>query len=118
GLGSRLSAVLREEKGYTYGMHTGLMRLQDRGLFLAEGSVHTEVTGPAVADALTGLRGLLEGITADECHTAVRSLADSAPTRYETARSVAAEIADAVANGLPADDPRRYFHAVRETTHE
>jgi predicted Zn-dependent peptidase len=118
GLSSRLNAVLREEKGYTYGMHAGLMRLQERGLFLAEGAVHTEVTGPAVADALTGLRSLLQGITADECHTAVRSLADSAPTRYETARSVAAEIADAVANGLPADYPRRYFDAVRETGHD
>jgi predicted Zn-dependent peptidase len=116
GLSSRLNAVLREEKGYTYGMHAGLMRLRDRGLFLAEGAVHTEVTGPAVADALAGLRSLLEGITADECHTAVRSLADSAPTRFETARSVAAEIADAVASGLPADYPRRYFDAVRETT--
>jgi predicted Zn-dependent peptidase len=118
GLSSRLNAVLREEKGYTYGMHAGLMRLRDRGLFLAEGAVHTEVTGPAVADALAGLRSILEGITADECHTAVRSLADSAPTRYETARSVAAEIADAVAGGLPADHPRRYFDAVRATTHE
>jgi predicted Zn-dependent peptidase len=118
GLSSRLNAVLREEKGYTYGMHAGLMRLQDSGLFLAEGAVHTEVTGLAVADALTGLRSLLEGITADECHTAVRSLADSAPTRYETARAVAAEIADAAANGLPADYPRNYFDAVRQTTPE
>ncbi|NED57736.1 insulinase family protein, partial [Micromonospora aurantiaca] len=59
GLTSRLNAVLREEKGYTYGMRAGLLRMRHCGLFIAQGSVHTEVTADAVADALTELRGVV-----------------------------------------------------------
>ena len=35
GLSSRLNSVLREEKGYTYGMHAGLARLPGSALFVA-----------------------------------------------------------------------------------
>ncbi|RAY15566.1 insulinase family protein [Actinomadura craniellae] len=119
GLTSRLNAVLREEKGYTYGFRAGLMRMRHCGLFVAQGSVHTEVTAAAVADTLTELRGVVErGITAEERATAVSALADRAPAEYETARAVAAELADALAAGLGADHPRRYIDAVREVTPE
>ncbi|XVQ10295.1 M16 family metallopeptidase [Spirillospora sp. CA-255316] len=117
GLTSRLNAVLREEKGYTYGVRAGLLRLRHCGLFITQGAVHTEVTADAVADALTELRGVVSrGIDAEECGASVRALADRAPAEYETARSVAAELADAAANGLGADYPRRYLDAVRAAT--
>jgi predicted Zn-dependent peptidase len=116
GLSSRLNSVLREEKGYTYGMHAGLARLRGRSLFVVEGAVHTEVTGPAVADALAAYTSILDGITEEECTRAIRSLADGAPAQYETSRAVAAELADAAAHGLPADQPRRHLAAVRATT--
>lgn len=115
GLTSRLNALLREEKGYTYGIRSGLRALRGAGLFVTEGAVHTEVTGEAVADALAGL-GLAGGATHDECVSAVRALADSAPGQYETARSVAAELADAAAHGLPVDYPRRLIDAIRQAT--
>lgn len=116
GLSSRLNSVLREEKGYTYGMHSGLARLRGGSLFISDGAVHTEVTGPAVADALAAYASLTDGITEEECRRAVSSLADSAPSQYETARAIAAELADAAAHGLPADHPRHYLAAVRATT--
>uniref|UniRef100_UPI0010411489 M16 family metallopeptidase n=1 Tax=Actinomadura roseirufa TaxID=2094049 RepID=UPI0010411489 len=117
GLTSRLNAVLREEKGYTYGMRAGLLRMRHCGLFIAQGAVHTEVTADAVADALTELRGVLSrGIDAEEHGSSVRALADRAPAEYETARSVAAELADASASGLGADYPSNYLAAVRAST--
>ncbi|MEW2352428.1 pitrilysin family protein [Spirillospora sp. NPDC029432] len=117
GLTSRLNSVLREEKGYTYGVRAGLLRLRHCGLFITQGAVHTEVTADAVADALTELRGVVtRGIDAEECGASVRALADRAPAEYETARSVAAELADAAANHLGADYPRRYLEAVRAAT--
>ncbi|MFF5264769.1 M16 family metallopeptidase [Actinomadura viridis] len=117
GLTSRLNAVLREEKGYTYGVRAGLLRLRHCALFITQGAVHTEVTADAVADALTELRGVVSrGIDAKECGDSVRALADRAPAEYETARAVAAELADAAANGLGADYPRRYLDAVRAAT--
>jgi predicted Zn-dependent peptidase len=118
GLSSRLNAVLREEKGYTYGMRAGLLRLPHCGLFLAEGAVHTEATAPAVTDALTTLRGLLDGVTTQERAMAISSLVDRAPADYETARAVAAEFADTAAAGLPLDHPQRHLDAVRATTSE
>jgi predicted Zn-dependent peptidase len=117
GLTSRLNAVLREEKGYTYGVRAGLLRMRHCGLFIAQGAVHTEVTADAVADALTELRGVVSGgIEAEEHGSSVRALADRAPAEYETARSVAAELADASANGLGADYPSAYLAAVRAST--
>ncbi|TDB76734.1 insulinase family protein [Actinomadura sp. KC216] len=117
GLTSRLNAVLREEKGYTYGMRAGLLRIRHCGLFIAQGAVHTEVTADAVTDALTELRGILSrGIDAEEHGSSVRALADRAPAEYETARAVAAELADVSANGLGADYPSAYLAAVRAST--
>lgn len=117
GLTSRLNAVLREEKGYTYGMRAGLLRMRHCGLFIAQGAVHTEVTADAVSDALTELRGVVSrGIDAEEHGSSVRALADRAPAEYETARSVAAELADVSANGLGADYPSAYLAAVRAST--
>ncbi|KAB2342134.1 M16 family metallopeptidase [Actinomadura rudentiformis] len=117
GLTSRLNAVLREEKGYTYGVRAGLLRMRHCGLFITQGAVHTEVTADAVSDALTELRGVISrGISAEECGSSVRALADRAPAEYETARAVAAELADASASGLGPDYPRRYLEAVRAAT--
>ncbi|TDC39106.1 insulinase family protein [Actinomadura sp. KC345] len=117
GLTSRLNAKLREEKGYTYGMRAGLLRMRHCGVFMAQGAVHTEVTADAVTDALTELRGIVSrGIDADEHGSSVRALADRAPAEYETARSVAAELADVSANGLGADYPSTYLAAVRAST--
>ncbi|QFG21685.1 pitrilysin family protein [Actinomadura sp. WMMB 499] len=117
GLTSRLNTVLREEKGYTYGMRAGLLRMRYCGLFVAQGAVHTEVTADAVADALTELRGLeSRGIDADEHGSSVRALADRAPAEYETPFAIATELADASASGLGADYPTRYLEAVRAST--
>ncbi|WP_019634960.1 M16 family metallopeptidase [Actinomadura atramentaria] len=117
GLTSRLNALLREEKGYTYGVRAGLLRMRGRGVFIAQGSVHTEVTADAVADGLAVLRSVAaDGIGDDECAASVRALADRAPAEYETARAVAAELADAAASGLGSGYPAAYLAAVRAAT--
>ncbi|MBA9003428.1 M16 family metallopeptidase [Thermomonospora cellulosilytica] len=116
GLTSRLNALLREEKGYTYGMRAGLLRMRHCGVFVAQGSVHTEVTADAVTDALGALRSMLDGVGEAECRASVSALADRAPADYETARSVAAEFADAASAGLGPDYPRRYLDDLRAAT--
>ncbi|WP_289008760.1 pitrilysin family protein [uncultured Thermomonospora sp.] len=116
GLTSRLNALLREEKGYTYGMRAGLVRLRHCGIFVAQGAVHTEVTADALTDMLGALRSVLEGVGEGECRAAVSALADSAPSDYETARAVASELADAASAGLGADYPRRYLEDLRAVT--
>ena len=46
---SRLNKVLREERGYTYGVRLGFMPLRQGGSFAVQGSFRTEVVADARA---------------------------------------------------------------------
>ncbi|WP_231591215.1 M16 family metallopeptidase [Saccharothrix sp. ST-888] len=109
-LTSRLDKVLREEKGYTYGVRAFAQPLRSaadgtgRALLAISGSVDTESTAPALADTWTILRTLAaEGLTDAERDDAVQFLVGVAPLKYETASSVAVTLADQVEQFLPDD---------------
>ncbi|MFJ8478270.1 M16 family metallopeptidase [Kitasatospora sp. NPDC094011] len=109
-LTSRLDRVLREEKGYTYGVRAFAQPLRSasdgsgRSLLAISGSVDTASTAPALADTWTILRTLAaEGLTDAERDEAVQFLVGVAPLKYETAGSVAGTLADQVEQHL-ADD--------------
>ncbi|MDH6576587.1 pitrilysin family protein [Kitasatospora sp. MAP5-34] len=107
-LTSRLDRVLREEKGYTYGVRSFAQPLRSaadgsgRALLAISGSVDTASTAPALADTWTILRTLAaEGLTDAERDEAVQYLVGVAPLKYETAGSVAGTLADQVEQNLP-----------------
>ncbi|MFE9613747.1 M16 family metallopeptidase [Streptomyces sp. NPDC006012] len=109
-LTSRLDRVLREEKGYTYGVRAfgQVLRSAPDGtgvsLLAISGSVDTPNTGPALADLWTVLRTLAaEGLTDAERDVAVQNLVGVAPLKYETAAAVASTLADQVEQYLPDD---------------
>jgi predicted Zn-dependent peptidase len=109
-LTSRLDRVLREEKGYTYGVRAfGQVLLSSAdgtgaAVLAMSGSVATEVTGPALAELRQVVRTLAEGgLTDDERDVAVQNLVGVAPLRYETASAVAGTLADQVEQQLPDD---------------
>ncbi|MFJ8627254.1 M16 family metallopeptidase [Kitasatospora sp. NPDC093550] len=109
-LTSRLDRVLREEKGYTYGVRAFAQPLRSaadgsgRSLLAISGSVDTASTAPALADTWTILRTLAaEGLTEAERDEAVQFLVGVAPLKYETAGSVAGTLADQVEQYLPDD---------------
>ncbi|WP_441249957.1 M16 family metallopeptidase [Kitasatospora sp. McL0602] len=109
-LTSRLDRVLREEKGYTYGVRAFAQPLRSnpdgsgRALMAISGSVDTASTAPALADTWTILRTLAaEGLTDAERDEAVQFLVGVAPLKYETAGSVASTLADQVEQHLPDD---------------
>ncbi len=121
-LTSRLDRVLREEKGYTYGvraMAQVVMSAADgsgASLLAISGSVATEVTGPALADTWQVLRVLAEGgLTDEERDVAVQNLVGVAPLRYETASAVAATLADQVEQHLPDDYQARLYERLAAT---
>ncbi|MGH3439342.1 MAG: M16 family metallopeptidase [Sciscionella sp.] len=98
---SRLDVVLREEKGYTYGIRAGLRPYRRGSAFAITGSVHTAVTGDAVALALELVAGVRTGgITENERSRAVDYLLGVTPLRYQTATAVAERAADLVHGGL------------------
>ncbi|MDT0305644.1 pitrilysin family protein [Streptomyces sp. DSM 44917] len=118
---SRLDRVLREEKGYTYGIRAFsqvlLSKADGTGLALLgiRGSVATEVTGPALADLFAVLRTLsAEGLTEEERDSAVQYLVGVAPLSFETAAAVAGTLADQVEEELPDDYQARLYQRLAE----
>jgi predicted Zn-dependent peptidase len=127
-LTSRLDRVLREEKGYTYGVravqrvlqspapHTAV-RAAGVSLLAISGSVDTASTGPALDDTWKVLRTLAtEGLTETERDTAVQNLVGVAPLEYERAGSVASTLADQVEQHLPDDYQARLYARLAETS--
>ncbi|WP_255953585.1 M16 family metallopeptidase [Streptomyces odontomachi] len=114
-LTSRLDRVLREEKGYTYGVRAFVQVLRSAAptasggptgaaMLAISGSVDTASTGPAIEDLWTVLRTLAaDGLTDDERDFAVQNLVGVAPLKYETAAAVASTLADLVEQHLPDD---------------
>ncbi|QMU78712.1 insulinase family protein [Streptacidiphilus sp. PB12-B1b] len=122
-LTSRLDRVLREEKGYTYGVRAFAQPLRSapdgsgRAMLAISGSVDTESTGPALADTWTILRALAaEGLTDEERDVAVQNLVGVAPLRYETAAAVCSTLGDQVEQGLPDDYQAQTYRRLAETT--
>lgn len=122
-LTSRLDRVLREEKGYTYGVRAFAQVLRSSGpdsggaaMLAISGSVDTESTGPALDDLWKVLRTLAaEGLTDAERETAVQNLVGVAPLKFETAASIAATLADQVEQHLPDDYQAHLYARLAET---
>ncbi|MFD5752739.1 M16 family metallopeptidase [Streptomyces sp. NPDC127033] len=126
-LTSRLDRVLREEKGYTYGVRAFGQVLRSSApsspdgatgaaMLAISGSVDTASTGPALDDLWTVLRTLAaEGLTDAERDVAVQNLVGVAPLKYETAASVAGTLADQVEQHLPDDFQAQLYARLAET---
>src|SRR5215210_4482867 len=113
---SRLNAVLREDKGYTYGVRMNFTPLHSGGSFAVQGSFRTEV----VADALSITRELIDvssrPFTRQEVEEAVAFLIGVSPLRYATADGVADQAATQVLAGLPEDYVDRSLALLRSVT--
>jgi predicted Zn-dependent peptidase len=121
-LTSRLDRVLREEKGYTYGVRAfgQVLRSAPDGsgasMLAISGSVDTPNTGPALDDLFKVLRTLAaEGLTDAERDVAVQNLVGVAPLKYETAAAVASTLADQVEQHLPDDYQASLYRRLAET---
>ncbi|MCX4670535.1 insulinase family protein [Streptomyces sp. NBC_01381] len=121
-LTSRLDRVLREEKGYTYGVRAFAQVLRSApdgtgaAMLAISGSVDTESTGPALDDLWKVLRTLAaEGLTDAERDVAVQNLVGVAPLKFEMAASVAATLADQVEQHLPDDFQAQLYRQLAAT---
>ncbi|MFI8519149.1 M16 family metallopeptidase [Streptomyces sp. NPDC085481] len=121
-LTSRLDRVLREEKGYTYGVRAfgQVLRSDGKGngasMLAISGSVDTPNTGPALDDLWKVLRTLAAGgLTDAERDVAVQNLVGVAPLKYETAASVAGTLSDQVEQHLADDYQAQLYARLAET---
>ncbi len=63
---SRLNALLREKRGFTYGAKARTVERRGDGAAVVYSRIRTDVTGPAMMDLLGELTSIQNGITADE----------------------------------------------------
>jgi zinc protease len=100
---SRLNLNLREGKGYTYGVRSGFNLRRGIGPFVIQTSVGTDVTGPAVHEALAEVRAIIDSrpATKDEVLLAFASVSKGYPRGFETAGQVARSVAQLALHGLP-----------------
>jgi zinc protease len=116
---SRLNRLLREERGYTYGVHSDFDMRRGAGPFSVRCAVETEVTAPAIADIVAELGRIRDATVAPEELDAARDyLVGVFPLRFETSSQVAGALAGLVIHDLPDDELDRYRPAVASVSAE
>ncbi len=98
---ARIDDLLREDKGYTYGMRSSFRPRAAGGLFVTSGSVRSDVTGESLELLLGILEAAREGLTDDELRSGVDFIEKTAPGRFATADAVADEAAGLALERLP-----------------
>ena len=111
---ARIDAVLREDKGFTYGIRSGFRPRRRGGMFLTSGSVRADSTVEALRLLVDILDKAREGFTAEETQAGVDFISKTAPGRYATADTVAEEAAGLSLEGLTTEFTTTNLHALKE----
>jgi predicted Zn-dependent peptidase len=111
GSDARLFKLLREEKGWTYGAYSSVVRRRDLGFFQASAEVRTPVTDSALTALLEQLNIVRTEAPADSEVTAAKGyLVGSFPRQIETPQQVAGQVSSVKLLGLGDD----YLQTYRE----
>jgi predicted Zn-dependent peptidase len=101
---SRLNHLIREVRGYTYGMRAEYGMARRFGRFTVSASVQTAVTAPALVDTIAEItRTHAEGVTEEELSVARTWRAGQLTVDMQTPSSIAEALATLVVHGLPDD---------------
>lgn len=98
---ARIDAVLREQRGYTYGIRAGFRPRSKGGMTVVSGSVRADASVPALRELVEILEVPGSDLTEAEVRAAADFIAMTAPGRYATADAVADELSSLVSDGLP-----------------
>ena len=111
---SRLNTVLREEKGYTYGVSMNSHPFRAGGIIDLATSTRTSAAPNLIADTLSILAAT--PFTQDEVDQAIGYLTLSAPLAFDTAEAVSSQAATLAAARLPVDHVTTSLSAIRRVT--
>jgi zinc protease len=104
GPSSRLFRIIREEKGYTYGIGSGFSATRYLNHFTASTSVRTEVTEPALAELLAQFADIRNrAVPADELADAKSAIVASFVLGLESSSQVLSRWMEQRMDGLPED---------------
>lgn len=90
---SRLNALLREKRGYTYGVRANVQSLPDGGVLTVTSRIRTDVTGPALTDLVGELGLIRQGVTEEELRKARGAYRQDLVEAMETRSGAAATFA-------------------------
>ncbi|NYF97457.1 M16 family metallopeptidase [Janibacter cremeus] len=113
---ARIDQVLREEKGYTYGIRSGFRPRQVGSAFTVAGSVRADSTVDSLRLLEEILAGAQEGFTEEETRAGVDFMTLTAPGRYDTADAIADETAGLAGDELPLTFTSDTIAAMRRLT--
>ncbi len=113
---ARVDALLREDKGYTYGMRTSFRPRVAGGTFVTSGSVRADATAESLGLLVEILEGAREGLGEDEVRAGIDFIEKTAPGRFATADAVADEAAGLALEGLPLDFTTTNLRSMSELT--
>ncbi len=100
---SRLNLNLREDKGYTYGVHSNFTGGLTQGAFVVGCAVETAVTGPAVSEVFAELSRIHRGLGDAEVDFARRSISQAIGRSLESAHARLGMLENITRFGLPDD---------------
>ena len=119
GTAARLFRIIREEKGYTYGVSSSFAATKIAQHFISSMSVRTEVTEPALADLLKEFKEIRDvPVPKEELEGAKRTLVASFVMGLENPAGVLARWMQQREYGLPADYWDTYSTKVMAITAE
>ncbi|GIF18661.1 putative Zn-dependent peptidase [Actinoplanes tereljensis] len=108
---SRLNHLIREVKGYTYGIRGSYAMSRRFGRFEVAAGVQTAVTVPAIVDTLGEIdRTQLDGVTEDELAVARSWRAGQLSVEMQTPGAIVGALSTLVLHGLPDD----YYPSLRK----
>lgn len=113
---SRLNRVLREEKGYSYGVGLANAPLRHGGLIWVQGSFRNDVVGDTLQLMPDLIDTLGEPLSQDEVTRAQDYLIGTSPLRYATASGVTHGVMGLLAAGLGPEHVDANLRALREVT--
>ena len=101
---SRINNLVREEKGYSYGMFSQFRYDRTPGPFVIAGSVRSDATGAAVAAILAEVEAMAAApLSQQELDNARNAQVLSLPAQFDTNQAIGASLADSFIFGLPLD---------------
>ena len=110
---ARVDQVLREEKGFTYGIRSVFRPRRGAGSFNTSGSVRADSTVEALGLLLDILRDARDGFSDTEIRSGVDFISMTAPGRYATAGAVADEAITMAMDGLSTETTTQNLAAMK-----
>src|SRR5207253_2032114 len=100
---SRLNHLIREVRGFSYGVNSGFAYGKGPGAFRAGGAIVTAKTDSALVDFMNELRGVQGGtpFTEDEIQQGKESLIQRVPNRFSSVDATASAISSIYMQTLP-----------------